>query len=217
MSIKLRTKRLQKFLNDQYEAGISEDGVYGKDTIGALEKALDIESWAKPEFAIQQSAYDARTEKNLATLDPAAAPTLRQLVSTAKKVGEANAVNVKVISGHRTWEEQDRLFAQGRTAPGKIVTKARGGYSNHNFGIAIDFGIFKGSKYLDGGTASEKNLARKVHLQIAEAAKLDGLDTRWGGDWSGFKDLPHHEILIGMSLYEKRVSYLEDGSVMDLV
>ena len=56
-----------------------------------------------------------------------------------------------------------------------------------------------------------------VHLQIAEAAKLDGLDTRWGGDWSGFKDLPHHEILTGMSFYEKRVSYLEDGSVMDLV
>jgi peptidoglycan LD-endopeptidase CwlK len=25
-----------------------------------------------------------------------------------------------------------------RTAPGKIVTNAKGGYSNHNFGLAVD-------------------------------------------------------------------------------
>lgn len=217
MSIKLRTKRLQQYLNDQYEAGISEDGLYGKDTIGALEKALDIESWAKPEFAVKQSAFDARTEKNLATLDPVAAPTFRQLVSTARKIGRVNDVDVKVISAHRTWEEQDQLYAKGRTAPGKIVTRARGGYSNHNFGIAIDFGIFKGSKYLDGGTPSDKKLARNVHVQIADAAKLAGLDTQWGGDWSGFEDFPHHEISTGLSLYDKRVAYLENGSVMDLV
>ena len=32
----------------------------------------------------------------------------------------------------RTFAEQDKLFAQGRTAPGKIVTRARGGQSYHN-------------------------------------------------------------------------------------
>jgi hypothetical protein len=44
----------------------------------------------------------------------------------------------------RSFAEQDALYAQGRTKPGKIVTKARGGFSNHNFGVAFDIGVFKG-------------------------------------------------------------------------
>ncbi len=38
--------------------------------------------------------------------------------------------------------------AQGRTKPGRIVTNARGGFSNHNFGIAFDVGVFEGANYL---------------------------------------------------------------------
>ena len=40
--------------------------------------------------------------------------------------------------GTRTYEEQNALYAQGRTAPGKIVTNARGGQGAHNFGLATD-------------------------------------------------------------------------------
>jgi len=40
--------------------------------------------------------------------------------------------------GLRTFEEQDRLYAQGRTVPGKKVTNARGGASLHNYGLAVD-------------------------------------------------------------------------------
>lgn len=43
------------------------------------------------------------------------------------------------ISGYRSVEEQNGLFAQGRTKPGKIVTNAKGGQSLHNFGCAVDF------------------------------------------------------------------------------
>ena len=38
----------------------------------------------------------------------------------------------------RTFAEQDALFAQGRSKPGKIVTNAKGGMSYHNYGLAID-------------------------------------------------------------------------------
>jgi len=38
----------------------------------------------------------------------------------------------------RTHAEQNELYAQGRTKPGKIVTYARGGQSYHNYGLAID-------------------------------------------------------------------------------
>lgn len=43
-----------------------------------------------------------------------------------------------VTSGLRSSALQDTLYAQGRTAPGSIVTNARGGQSAHNYGLAID-------------------------------------------------------------------------------
>ena len=84
---------------------------------------------------------------------------MRKLVTEAMKVAQEHNVTVKVISGHRTWEEQDALYAKGRTKPGKRVTNARGGYSNHNFGTAVDFAVFKGSVYLDGGNKSQRDRA----------------------------------------------------------
>lgn len=38
----------------------------------------------------------------------------------------------------RTFNEQQALFNQGRTTPGKVVTNARAGQSFHNYGLAID-------------------------------------------------------------------------------
>ena len=43
-----------------------------------------------------------------------------------------------VTSTLRTFFEQDKIFAQGRTEPGNIVTRARGGESSHNYGRAFD-------------------------------------------------------------------------------
>ena len=40
--------------------------------------------------------------------------------------------------GYRSFQEQEDIFAQGRTKPGLKVTKARGGQSTHNFGIGSD-------------------------------------------------------------------------------
>ncbi len=48
---------------------------------------------------------------------------------------------IRIVQGLRTIAEQDALYAQGRTKPGKIVTNARGGSSYHNYGVAIDFAI----------------------------------------------------------------------------
>lgn len=41
-------------------------------------------------------------------------------------------VSVLLTCTYRSAEEQDRLYAQGRTAPGRIVTNAKGGKSKHN-------------------------------------------------------------------------------------
>jgi len=42
------------------------------------------------------------------------------------------------VEGRRTIAKQDSYFAQGRTTPGKVITKAKGGQSAHNFGLAAD-------------------------------------------------------------------------------
>jgi peptidoglycan LD-endopeptidase CwlK len=97
--------------------------------------------------------------------------------------GSSDVLRIRVISGHRTWQEQDKLYAQGRTRPGDIVTKARGGYSNHNFGIAFDIGVFEGNKYLKQSTKYKAVGALGMEL---------GLE--WGGNWKNFVDEPHFQL-----------------------
>lgn len=41
----------------------------------------------------------------------------------------------------RTFQEQNALYAQGRTKKGNIVTNAKGGQSFHNYGVACDFAL----------------------------------------------------------------------------
>ena len=45
----------------------------------------------------------------------------------------------QLFEGYRTPQRQAHLFAQGRTAPGPIVTKARPWQSYHQYGVAGDF------------------------------------------------------------------------------
>lgn len=93
---------------------------------------------SRPAPAFTQQV-DERSERTIATLQPEVRPFARALVLKAAGVG----ITIKVISGLRSYEEQNNLYAQGRSRPGRIVTNARGGYSNHNFGIAFDVGVFE--------------------------------------------------------------------------
>ena len=95
----------------------------------------------------------------------------------------ANGITIKVISGLRTYAEQDDLYAQGRTKPGNIVTNAKGGYSNHNFGIAFDVGVFEGSSYLDESPKYK-----------AVGVLGNDLGLEWGGNWKTIQDEPHFQL-----------------------
>lgn len=46
--------------------------------------------------------------------------------------------SLRVTHTLRTFDEQAKLYAQGRTLPGPIVTKAKAGQSPHNYGMAFD-------------------------------------------------------------------------------
>lgn len=125
-------------------------------------------------------AVDERSEKNIQTLRPEVQPFARRLIETAV----AQGINVKVISGYRSYEEQNDLYAQGRTKPGPKVTKARAGYSWHNFGLAFDIGIFSD----DGRTYYGESAAYADCGKIGESLGLE-----WGGSWISFVDEPHFQ------------------------
>ena len=127
----------------------------------------------------QGGKADERSEKVIDRLQPEVAPYARALLERAAAIG----LEVKLISGLRTYAEQDELFAQGRTKPGRRVTNAKGGESNHNFGIAFDVGVFRGKDYLPESPAYDVIGAIGVEL---------GLE--WGGDWHSFIDKPHFQL-----------------------
>lgn len=52
---------------------------------------------------------------------------------------KAQKLRFVATHGYRSPAEQMALWAQGRTLPGKKVTNAKGGESQHNFGLAFDF------------------------------------------------------------------------------
>src|SRR6266568_3689055 len=133
----------------QRELGVDVDGNPGPQTWEAIYKRVVPGTTQRQTVPPNASSLfsgrvDERSETNIATLLPEVQPYARVLVTKATGTG----ITIKVISGTRTYPEQDALYEQGRSKPGKIVTNARGGHSNHNFGIAFDVGIFDGPKYI---------------------------------------------------------------------
>jgi peptidoglycan L-alanyl-D-glutamate endopeptidase CwlK len=135
--------------------------------------------------------YAALNEQRLARLHPVLATRSRGLIDLAAHAGLA----VLVTQGLRTFAEQDALYAQGRTAPGKIVTFAKAGQSYHNFGLAFDF------VPLDALGKVDWNATHPAWGRIGELAESVGLE--WGGRWTPKKrDLPHLQYTGGLSVSE---------------
>jgi peptidoglycan L-alanyl-D-glutamate endopeptidase CwlK len=89
----------------------------------------------------------------------------------------------------RTIQEQNDLFAQGRTKAGHIVTNAKGGQSIHNYGLAFDIVILLDE---DKNGTFEKAVWNGTHFNtVVKYFKSKGYE--WGGDWK-FKDAPHFQI-----------------------
>lgn len=123
-------------------------------------------------------------------------PVVKQAAERLIERSFAQGVPILITQGLRTIAEQDALYAQGRTKPGKIVTNARGGHSNHNFGVAIDFCLLKP----DGKNVSWE--VGKDWMVVVEIAK--GFGFEWGGDWKSFKDYPHFEMCFGLTTAQYR-------------
>jgi peptidoglycan L-alanyl-D-glutamate endopeptidase CwlK len=110
---------------------------------------------------------------------------------------------IRVVQGVRTWKEQDALYAQGRTKPGNIVTKAKGGSSWHNFKLAVDLAIIEGGKV-------------DWELPLIVIHTFKGAGYEWGGDWK-FKDKPHFQKVFGWTLAQARESHKRGEEFLPIV
>lgn len=111
-------------------------------------------------------------------------PKLRRIVPEILAKCKAAGLPVLVTQTLRTQAEQDALYWQGRTTPGKIVTNVRWPNGAHCWGVAFDFcRNVRGREYDDSDGFFAK---------VAAIAKPYGL--RWGGDWTRFVDKPHLEL-----------------------
>lgn len=140
-----------------------------------------------------------RTVENLGSLNKKALIKFEPFLQEAELAMGAEGVTVEVISGLRSYSAQAALYAQGRTKPGPIVTKARPGSSWHNFGLAIDLGLFKSGLYLD---EKKPAYADKLYATIGEIAAMHGIE--WAGIWKSFTETPHFQVTFGLTLATAR-------------
>jgi peptidoglycan L-alanyl-D-glutamate endopeptidase CwlK len=120
-----------------------------------------------------------------------------------------DGIPFKVYSGLRTFEQQDELYAQGRTTgtagSGAIVTKAKGGQSMHNYGLAVDLApdnlaTTASDVWWPDPDKRDGKVWFRLEEALADAAQDhdeeegdDGLDYEWGGRWK-FRDVPHCQV-----------------------
>lgn len=107
-------------------------------------------------------------------------------------------------SGLRTFEQQDALYAKGRTASGAIVTSATAGNSPHNYGCATDWTIFNLS---DEPIWIKKDDPRWQVYEIACAR----VNLNWGGLFPTMADCYHNEYPLKCSWRLVKTEYDKGG------
>jgi peptidoglycan L-alanyl-D-glutamate endopeptidase CwlK len=191
MSARLFRDDIQFLQRTLYSAGCYEGPVNGVWNATVDEAELRLESISN-QIADRLGRFDSRSERNIVTLHPRAQEAARTLLAKLRAAG----FDARVLSGTRTYAEQEQLYRIGRYGDSrKPVTNARAGASNHNFAIAWDIGLFDGGKYLTN--VSPYNAAAK-HIP-------EGVE--WGGTWRTFRDPPHYQLALPVSLKEVRSSF----------
>lgn len=79
---------------------------------------------------------DKVTQDRISKLHPSVRDEVTKIIEEINTKFLTGRAKVRIAQGLRTFAEQDALYAQGRTKPGKKVTNAKGGQSVHNYGFA---------------------------------------------------------------------------------
>ncbi len=142
-----------------------------------------------------------KSKKRLEGLNPIVKAAAEKLIENAYNRG----VQILLVQGFRSHDDQASLYAKGRTAPGPKVTNCPPTYSPHEYGLAIDFCIYdkEGKEILWDVNIDQDKDGRADWMEVVEEAKKQKF--AWGGDFKSFVDRPHLEMMFGLSISDLRV------------
>jgi len=132
---------------------------------------------------------DKVSQSRIELLHPKIKNEVIQLVNAAN-IQLSGRAQMRITQGLRTIDEQNKLFNQVPK-----VTKARGGQSFHNYGLAFDFCLIIDGKDVSWDMLKDYDGDKIADwmevVKIFKAAKYE-----WGGDWK-FTDNPHFQKVFG--------------------
>lgn len=192
-------KAVQKLLNSRgFQSGYP-DGLYGPQTTNAVRQfqtanGLAVSSIVDPRTRQKlfnpnnKDHFELRpTSLDLSSLNPYVATLARRFLALTRQ----NGLDVRITTAFRSWDEEDKLFAQGRTTPGEIVTNARGGDSYHNWGLAFD-----AAPYENGQVTTDQS----KFIRMGKLGEQVGL--QWGGTFKSLVDYPHFQYTFGLGTWD---------------
>lgn len=141
--------------------------------------------------------WDQVSQSRIDKLHPKIQPFVKELI---KRAEDELGLYYRVTDGLRDFDEQNELYASGRTEPGPILTNAMGGESWHNYGLAVDIVEIK-----DG----EALYQSENWPLIAQLAKSIGFE--WGGDFTSITDKPHFQMRFNNSIAQMYSKYEQNG------
>jgi hypothetical protein len=216
----------------QFLVGVFDDGGFGNNTktaITAFQEAQQIIVTAEDKGKVNAATLSALeaaykdTGDSLAKIDKRNKKVhlmlefRRKMAALAERLA-ARGMDALITDGFRTFAEQDVLFAKGRTKPGKIVTNARGGESNHNYGMACDlYPVIGGDVFTEPNPANKARF-RAIQQAIIDEAQAVGLTS--GTTFGSLGDKPHVQLLREDVFNAKRQAFVifkQNGKSFDVV
>jgi D-alanyl-D-alanine carboxypeptidase/Putative peptidoglycan binding domain len=192
----------------QRSAASVDPGMEGKvdrALLAAIEAAGGVEA---------EGLFDYDQRHKLASVYPALRERVRQL---AQRLA-ARQMSFLITDGLRTVAEQDQLYRKGRKLVNGtwmpidpvnrigIVTNSPGGFSNHNYGLAIDsYPVISGRVYTEiPRKASVEFRKRFTAIQTAIGEEGEAAGLFWGGRWTNPYDPPHLQLFSQTEMKPKK-------------
>ena len=119
--------------------------------------------------------------RKLDDLTPKAKAKCEAFLAAANLALAPKKLTLLITCTYRSPKEQNTLYAQGRTKPGKVVTNAKHSVHTDRKAWDVAFNTAKGEVTWEGPWETLGAIARKLGIY-------------WGGDWKSFHDRPHFQI-----------------------
>jgi LAS superfamily LD-carboxypeptidase LdcB len=144
------------------------------------------------EDLLEKKTWDKVSNKRILKLNP---KIQTHVINFINDVEKELGIKLRITQGLRTIDEQNALYAIGRTVEGEKVTNAKGGESYHNYGLAIDIAEVKNAKVTWDSDFDS----------IAKIGIKHGFE--WGGNFKSIIDKPHFQMTFDLSIKD-----LKNGS-----